>query len=66
MNVSSHQQINRSFCSEVNLVGWVGHMGVGVSEPKKTGAKVVLEQREKILDGGGNLIPDDRVDQEAL
>ena len=31
----SHQQINRIFCGEVNLVGWEGLMWVGASVPKK-------------------------------
>ena len=43
VKVISHQQINRISCSEVDLVGWVGHMGVGASKPKETGAEVVLE-----------------------
>ena len=34
VKVISHQQINRIFRSEVDLVGWVGHMRVGASEPK--------------------------------
>ena len=39
VKVISHQQINRIFLSEVNLVGWEGLMWVGASEPKKRVSK---------------------------
>ena len=61
VKVISHQQINRIPRSKVDLVGWVGHMGVGASKPKETGAEVGLEERKKILDGACKFFPDDGI-----